>query len=82
MLDNKTNSYRDLTAIFRQWLRIQIGIWADIMPDVLMLFLLAVVDEHSRTGRAVEAELFVTLAELFPVPGVTVPKPLRKVASV
>lgn len=82
MLDNMTNSYRDLTAIFRQWLRIQTGLWADRMPDVLELFLLSVVGEHSRTGRAVEAELFFTLARLYPVTGCTVPSPLRKVASV
>ncbi|OYW60778.1 MAG: hypothetical protein B7Z31_03675 [Rhodobacterales bacterium 12-65-15] len=77
MLCNPVDSYRDLTAIFRQWLQLQTSAWADQMPDVLELFLRAVVGDHTRTGRFYEAELYFTLAELYPVPGVTSLKPLR-----
>ena len=78
---NFVNSYADLRAIFRQWLRLQTGIRADHMPDVLELFLLAIMGEHTRTGRHVEAELFFTLARIYPVPGVTPLEPLKGVAA-
>jgi hypothetical protein len=75
-LANPLNSYGCLTAIFRDWLRLQTTHWADRHPDVLELFLLAVVGEHTRTGQSVEAELFFTLAWTYPVPGVETPMPL------
>ena len=75
-LYNIVNSPRELIAIFRQWLRWQIGAWADRRPDLLELFLFAVVGEHTRSGHLVEAELYYTLATNYPVPGVRVPEPL------
>jgi hypothetical protein len=76
-LYNHLNSYGDLTAIFRSWLMMQTNHWADHRPDVLELMLLAVVGDHTRSGIAVEAEFFYTLAWDFPVPGVKTPMPLR-----
>ena len=75
-LVNMLNSYGELTAIFRSWLLMQANHWADHRPDVLELFLLARVGDHTRTGQAVEAELYFTLAWAFPVPGVKTPMPL------
>lgn len=66
----------ELIAIFRQWLRWQTNDWADRKPDLLELFLLAILGEHTRTGQAVSAEFYFTVATLYQVPGVTVPKPL------
>jgi hypothetical protein len=74
-LANPLNSYGCLTAIFRDWLRLQTGHWADHCPDVLELFLLAMVGEHTRTGKSVEAELCFTLAWQYPLPGVQTPMP-------
>ena len=75
-LYSQVNSLNELTAIFRLWLRWVVNAWADHRPDILELFLLTVVGEHTRTGQSVEAELFYTLATIYPVPGVIVPKPL------
>jgi hypothetical protein len=63
-LFSMVNSYAELLALFRQWLRWQVTVWADRKPDLLELFLLAVVGEHTRTGQSVEAELFFTLVRL------------------
>ncbi len=75
-LYSTVNSYRELLALFRQWLLWQIKIWGEAVPDLLELFRLAVVGEHTRSGQSVEAELYYTLADLYPVPGRHTQKPL------
>lgn len=75
-LMNHLDSYGELMAIFRDWIRCNVQAWSDHRQDVLELFLLAVVGDHTRTGQAVEAELFHTLGKLYPVPGRTLPEPL------
>lgn len=80
-LFSMVNSYAELLALFRQWLCSQVTAWADRKPDLLELFLLAVVGEHTRTGQSVEAELFFALVRLYPVPGIRAPEPLVVAAS-
>jgi hypothetical protein len=75
-LVNTVNGYGELTALFRYSLRQITRAWADHRTDILHLFLLAVTGEHTRTGRRVEAELYYTLGDLYPVPGLRLPRPL------
>lgn len=70
------HSYRGLRLRFQHWLLSEVDRWSDQRPDVLHLFLLASVMEHTRTGRSVEAEFYYTLVALCPVLGVTAPDPL------
>ncbi len=74
--DLYTCSYAGLLFRYRRYLLERIDIWYRIKPDLIELFLLAVAGEHTASGQAVEAELFYTLADLYPVPGLVTPKPL------
>lgn len=69
-------SYAGLLFRFRRYLRRQIDVWSAIKPDLLHLFLLAVTAEHTKSGRIVEMELHIVLADLYPVPGQNLPKSL------
>jgi hypothetical protein len=71
-----TWSYFGLTQHFRGWLLHETAAWADRQPDVLHLLLLTVLGDHTRSGQSVEIELCLTLADLYPLPGLSVPKPL------
>lgn len=70
-----SSSPAGLMVLFRRWLEVETDSWARYRPPLLRLFLRAMLGEHSRSGQALEAELYFALAHLHPLPGETLPPP-------